>query len=1074
MRVFLASLKGLVPTVRLLTIMSILRRSLLVAALLGAWALVGSDRAPLPLTLADAVAAPMRGGDEPDEVRAKQPHDLSALRVFSKVIIYVKDNYVDPRRVKPKEMMVAALENVEKTVPDVLVDGNAETGKLKLNVNGKIKEFDISHVDSLWKMSFTLKDVFDFVARNMRPVEDTRDIEYAAINGMLQTLDPTRCCCAPEMYREMKLTTKGEFGGLGFVIQMKEGNLTVVKVLPKTPAFRAGIKKDDQIKKIAEESTVNMDLNEAVGKLRGAVDSKVIITVERKGWDKPQVMTLTRALINIESVQSKLLAQNIGYVRLKNFQGNTTRSLQQALLDLDGESRQKGSTAGMKGLVLDLRGNPGGLLDQAIQVSDLFVSDGTIVATVGLSDKLREEKKAHADDSDDAWPIVVLMNAGSASASEIVGGALKNLNRAVIIGRQSFGKGSVQVLYDFPDDSALKLTIAKYLTPGDVSIQEVGIVPDIELNPTRVMKDRVDAFAPRKTMGEADLDHHFSNPSNATAVKHREDLVMREKPSMSLKYLKESEKDKQAKLDEKKKANAAKGKNPLLDAESGDDELDDQLDAEAQDEVREDFEVQFARDYLVAAPFVRRDKMLQAGKGFVTERSQIEETRIAEAMTALGVDWSKGETPKKLELVGTLKPGPEKKISAGETVQMELTVENKGTETVKRLRAWTESENGFLDRREFIFGAVKPGEKKSWTVSVKMPKDLISRRDGVVVRFQDDSGVLPETVNGEISFLELPRPAFAFNYQVIDDCPTCNGDGIVQRGEEFTLLLDVTNTGTGKAMDTFTSIKNGGDSNIFIQKGRFKLGEIPPGETRTAKFDLQVKKGWKGTSAPLKLVIIDEPLEEFTADKIEIPVAKDDATPLAFEPSKATIKLADKTTLYTSAADDAKPLARLTKPAVVNELARGGKAARVELSPGRFAFVKEADLKEGKGGKAAPVKDITWLPSREPPQISLSVDPAQGGLVTDSDRFTLSSVVTSPSLLDVYVLVNDQKVFFKASDDDHKLKFTTDFALKEGNNYITVVARESQDFAGRKTVLVRRRPVAVAQKMGAEATQAKP
>ena len=267
--------------------MSFLKRASLILCLLLAWAFLGNQRIPLHLTTTEAMAAPTRGnGDEADE-RGGKSHELSALRVFSKVIIYVKDNYVDPRRVKPKEMMVSALEWVEKQVPDVMVDGTAESGKLKLNVNGKVKEFDLSHVDSLWKMSFTLRDVFDFTSRNMRPVEDTRDIEYAAINGMLQTLDPHSILLKPEMYREMKLTTKGEFGGLGFVIQMKEGNLTVVKVLPKTPAARAGIKKDDQISKIGEESTVNMDLNEAVGKLRGAVDSRVVITVNRKAWENP-------------------------------------------------------------------------------------------------------------------------------------------------------------------------------------------------------------------------------------------------------------------------------------------------------------------------------------------------------------------------------------------------------------------------------------------------------------------------------------------------------------------------------------------------------------------------------------------------------------------------------------------------------------------------------------------------------------------------------------------------------------------------------------------------------------------
>jgi carboxyl-terminal processing protease len=515
------------------------RRIIAVAVLLGAWALVGSDRAPLPLLMGSAQASQGFDGSLAQQKGEKAPHDLSSLRVFTKVILYVKDNYVDPKRVKPKEMMIAALEYVEKSVPDVLVEGNAETGKLALNVNGKQREFDISHVDSLWKMSFTLKDVFDFVSKNMRPIEDTRDIEYAAVNGMLSTLDPHSVLLRPELYREMKLSTKGEFGGLGFVIQMREGNLTVVKVLPKTPAHRAGIQKDDQIKKISEESTVNMDLNEAVSKLRGPVDSKVTITVERKGWDKPHVMTLSRATISIESVQHKL-SSNVGYVRLKNFQGNTTRDLEAALADIRKQAEGKGGT--MKGLVLDLRGNPGGLLEQAIQVSDTFISSGVIVATVGLSDKLREEKRARPTEGEDAFPIAVLVNSGSASASEIVAGALKNLNRAVIIGRQTFGKGSVQVLYDFPDDSALKLTIAKYLTPGDVSIQEVGIVPDIQLVPTRVTEKSIDVFAPRRSMGEADLDQHFGNPDSDKIAKKREDVLDREKPQESLKYLKVDEK----------------------------------------------------------------------------------------------------------------------------------------------------------------------------------------------------------------------------------------------------------------------------------------------------------------------------------------------------------------------------------------------------------------------------------------------------------------------------------------------------------------------------------------------------
>lgn len=1061
----------------------LLRRITAVAVLLGAWALVGNDRAPLPLTMGAAEAGQGSwDGSLPAAKGEKAPHDLNSLRVLTKVILYVKENYVDPKRVKPKEMMIASLEYVEKSVPDVLVDGNAETGKLNVNVNGKQREFDIAHVDSLWKMSFALKDVFDFLSKNMRPIEDTRDVEYAAVNGMLSTLDPHSVLLRPELYREMKLSTKGEFGGLGFVIQMREGNLTVVKVIPKTPAHRAGIQKDDRIKKIGEESTVNMDLNEAVSKLRGPVDSRITITVERDGWDKPRIMTLARAMISIESVQHKMLSNNVGYIRLKNFQGNTTRDLEAALTQLRKQADAKG---GFKGLVLDMRGNPGGLLEQAIQVSDTFLSSGTIVATVGLSDKLREEKRARATEGEDAYPIAVLVNAGSASASEIVAGALKNLDRATIIGRQTFGKGSVQVLYDFPDDSALKLTIAKYLTPGDVSIQEVGIVPDIQLIPTRATDERVDVFAPRRSMGEADLDQHFGNPDSSTVAKKREDVLDREKPLETMKYLKVDEKQAQAAAKKEESKTAPKTakhgeKDPRLDVDVAGigEDLDDQLDAEAQEEIKEDFEVQFARDFVLRAPATTRKEQLKQGKAFIDQKRAEEESRINAAIAALGVDWSAGPTPKNVQMAVSLTPGPDAKIVAGEAMEMALTAENRGTEPLKRVRAWTESDNAFLDRREFLFGALAPGEKKTWKVKVRLPKDLTSRRDDVTVRFFDDHGALPETRVAELNFVELPRPAFAFNWQVIDDCATCNGDGTLQRGETVSVLLDVTNAGTGAALDSFTQIKNGGDANIFIEKGRFKLGELKPGETKTARFQLEVKKGFKGDTFPLKLAIIDEPLEEFVMEKLELPVTE--APVATMEPKKGLVRLADKVELYGAPAQNARTVAKLSGTTVLPAEAATKGYYRVELEKDRFAFVRSQDAKELKTGKATAPK-ATLVTNHRPPDIRLDVDPAAGGLVANGDKFTLSGVVTDPhGLLDVYVLVNDQKVYFKGVDpkggEPNTLKFSTEFALKEGNNNVLVVAREDSDFASRRTLVIRRRPAEVAQKMASPAgsTSGKP
>lgn len=1067
--------------------MQTLLRPALLATLALAWSLAANDRAPLTLLLISQADAASNSSEE--RRPGKSPGELASLRVMTRVIIHIKENYVDPRRVNPKEMMVAALEGVEKTVPDVMVEGKAESGVVKVIANGLAKDFDISQVDSLWRMSFTLKDVFDFLGKHTRAADDPRDIEYAAVGGMLATLDPHSVLLRPEFYREMKTSTRGEFGGLGFVIQMREGILTVVKVLPKTPAFRAGIRKDDQITRIGEESTVNLDVNEAVSKLRGPVDSPVTITLQRKSWDKPQVMTLTRALITIESVQSKLLAKQVGYVRLKNFQGNTSRDLERALVDLSAAARSAGSASGLKGLVLDLRGNPGGLLDQAISVADVFLSSGTIVATIGLSDRLREEKRAHREEGDEAFPIVALVNAGSASASEIVAGALKNQDRAVVVGRQTFGKGSVQVLYDLPDEGALKLTVAKYLTPGDVSIQEVGITPDIELVPTLVSEERVDVFSPRRSMGEADLERHFANPSGAAeGAKKRAEVVRTELPSETLKYLKDDAKKatvaKKAAPTKEKPRDPKAGAAPAEGEAEGaatEVELDDQLDAEAQDEVREDFEIRFARDLLLEAPFVERKRMLAAAKPFIEAQRVQEETRIAAAIAGLGLDWAaapasvpptsaKAQGPR---LVGQLKPSAETRVKAGDTFPLELTVENRGGAPVWRLRAWTESENPFLDRREFLLGQLQPGERRSWSVTVKLPRELTSRQDAVTVRFQDDSGTLPDTSSGELAVLELPRPAFAYTWSIVDDCATCNGDGLAQRGEAVKLVVDVTNTGTGKALDTFATIRNGSDASLFIEKGRFKLGPIAPSETRSASFQLEVKRAFRADDFSLKLAVVDEPLEEFMTDKLVVPVAADSTAPLEVDAARTPVRLAPGTSLYASAVEAGRVLGTLAREAGAKVQARGAALARVELEGGRVAFVRIPDLRTPAAQRPGAPSMVSQAPElrprleRAPAKITLNANSGDGAQVVASERFRLSGSVVDPKLLDVYVLVNDQKVFFKAKavGDAERLDFVTDFPLKEGNNYVGVVARQSTDFSTRKTFIVRRRAQAIAQKV---------
>jgi len=1016
-------------------------RAAALVALVAAWSLAAGNRLVPVLSEARAEAPAMA---------EEGSHDLASLKIFNRVVLLVKENYFDPSRIQPQQMLVDALDAVEKEVPEVMVDGDVKTGAVKVTVGGKTASFSITDVDSIFKMSLRLGQVMGFVQKNLdagHPVDDLRNIEYALVNGMLTSLDPHSIILKPEYFKEMKLNTKGEFGGLGFVISMRDGDLTVVKVLKgtkdnPTPAYTFGIKPKDRILRIGDESTVNMDLSEAVERLRGKPGSRINILVARKGWKEPREMSIPRAIIEIESVVHKLLADNVGYVRIKNFQGNTSRDVANAVRSMRAEAGGK-----LKGLVLDLRGNPGGLLEQAIQVSDLFLDQGSIVTTVGMSNKLREVKRATdgGDELEKTLPIAVLVNGGSASASEIVSGALKNLDRAVVIGRTTFGKGSVQVLYDFPDESALKLTIAQYLTPGDISIQETGVTPDIELIPSRVDKKEVNAFAPVKTMREADLDAHLSNPTAAAVgpdAPVAQEKRPEERPLFSLRYLRDDVKqDEELLTDEEQEA-----------------------EEELSEEFVEDFQIRFARDVVLAAPFSTRKAMLERLEGFLARRAAAEEKRIQQAIVDLGVDWTApGVQPasaRAAQIAATLTPGPETAITAGEKVKLELAVKNEGTAPLSRLRAWTESEsNPWFDRREFLFGTVAPGEQKRWSVEVELPKELASRRDPVVVKFQDASGEILHELHAELNVVEVPRPRFAFTWQVVD--ATGDGDGLPDPGEKLTLAVDVKNVGAGASSDvTYASIKNKGNEKIFIEKGRHKLGELAPGATGSGTFELELKKGYAEKTVPLQLLIFDEKLEEIVVERLEIPV---DGAQRVAEPATGFFRVAKDGLVRAAPLGDAPTLAAVKKGAVLPVEARIGSWARVQWGKGRTGFV-ELSPEEKLAAKAravfAGIEGTMW---KTPPRITLDADTSKGGAAVTADHFQLSGTVEDPELRDVYVFVNDQKVFFApGAGANGKLRFDTRFPLKEGTNHVVVVAREGDELTSRRTFTVLRRKADVA------------
>ncbi len=360
-------------------------------------------------------------------------------------------------------------------------------------------------------------EVYERISKHyVEPVDDKKLLE-GAISGMLSNLDPHSAYLPPKNFKKMEEHTTGDFGGLGMEVAMENGLIKIVSPIDDTPAKRAGILSGDLVIKLDDQRVKGKTLMETIKIMRGKPGTKIKLTILREGEGKPLVLELTRAIIKTTSVKQKLLMSNIGYVRISQFQLRTGGDLLKAISTLEEENKQS-----LNGLVLDLRNNPGGVLRAAVEVSDSFLSDGLIVYTEGRNKSSKITFEAKEGDAMKGLPIVVLINEGSASASEIVAGALQDHKRALIIGRESFGKGSVQTLMPLNNGGAIKVTTARYYTPNGHSIQAKGIVPDIVIDRVKIEKIKTTGFERFK---EKDLDGHLENTESVKVTSLKDKTV---------------------------------------------------------------------------------------------------------------------------------------------------------------------------------------------------------------------------------------------------------------------------------------------------------------------------------------------------------------------------------------------------------------------------------------------------------------------------------------------------------------------------------------------------------------------
>lgn len=786
-------------------------------------------------------------------IAAQDPnYQLADADLVQKVMNYIKQQYVEPDRVDAVEMLRGGLDQLQRNLPEVLALFEGRQS-VTMTIDQATRRFSLAGISGINDLNRIAKEILAFVDLHYHGKTDRRDIEYLVIDGMLNALDPHSALLTPKIYNEFKIGTKGNFGGIGIAIGSKDGQLTVIAPIEGTPAWRAGLKANDRIMQIGEESTINMSLTEAVEKLRGRVGTAVALTVERPGRP-PFTVSLKRAIIQIDSVQSTLLSdagKSIGYIKIKSFQENTDSDFVTHLQQLRAKAGGH-----LDGMILDLRNNPGGLLQQAVAIADHFLDNGVIVSTMGAHGRFLEQETAHKSTADVGDPLVVLVNEGSASAAEIVTGALQFHRRGLVMGMRTFGKGSVQTVYDLRDGSALKLTIAEYFPGGKLPIQSLGILPDVELLPVTVDKAAMNLVEDKHT-SERDLEKHLKDgvTGDGKVAAHRVRYLMAAEGNMS-----EDE-------------TTRREYNRTVDTS--------------------DFAIQFATTVLAganptaAASFPTLDNV-------VTTVQADEAKKVATALQDLGIPWQPVAAAGKPQLQVTYqllsKDGQLlKSAPVGEEIQLSLTARNIGTGSFAQLLGLTEADEPFLDGKEFVFGTIGPSGARSWTVPFKVPRHMASATLPITVTFQEANLNRPASFTAMVPVQGTARPQFAYSYRLGPPVGSkVKPAGLLPIGKSVPLVVEVKNIGVGPSTETVATIKNVSDGAVtseqavpYIEVGRAKLGKLAPGTVGKATFRIHLAPGFEPSTFKMDLGVSDGSLLESVSNQLEFTVGSGEIRPAA-------------------------------------------------------------------------------------------------------------------------------------------------------------------------------------------------
>jgi carboxyl-terminal processing protease len=739
--------------------------------------------------------------------------------------------YFDLDRVRPRPLVERALSQLELSADEIYIEALEESRPyVAMHVDDKVKVLNLNSLRTRRDSVELLESVFRFLERHYHGDSPLNDLRYTAVNGYLSGIDPHTVVFPPANFDEFRSHIDGEISGVGMLVgQNKLGRLQVSQVLPATPAERAGFHRADLIVKIGEESTINMTVQEAVDRIRGKRGTDVVLTVRRAKKDadgefETIPITVTRDRVEIKSVESKLLDPEtkelgaekplggIGYVKVAQFDKNTTRALRENLARLE---RQNGGP--LQGLVIDLRGNSGGLLNQAIAMSDTFLREGDIVVTATKNDQL-ERTAARNDRIEPDYPIILLSDRGSASGAEIVLGALQKNGRGLVLGTRSFGKGSVQQLHPLDYEAQLKITVSEYLIPGDISIQENGVVPDIEAEEAILDADYTDIFATEDEFGEQSYDTHIVS-------KYKKDEIAR----FRLRYL---------------------GASVPRDIDP-DEPTERELFILGELRPEKDSLIRMAWSLFryTTKPFRPSAIFADHGKELEALKAKFEDDIVAR-LAELGVDWSsapEGATDTKPddlalevdhEFIEEPSKDPEDPISVPKLV-VRARLSNKGATPAFRLKAIVRSDYYVLRDHEFLFGQVAPGETVERTRKIQLPYYPNRQKSLLSLDVSGPNLVTLISAEREIELRSRPEPAFAYSATLVgsDGQPRTKLD----LGDDWVLEVDIRNIGGGTAHKGVAILRNETGPEVFLKNGRIEFTALEPESSTKLRFQFDTR-----------------------------------------------------------------------------------------------------------------------------------------------------------------------------------------------------------------------------------------